>query len=311
MTREADPEVILEASHLSKSFGGKPALRDLSFTVRRGEIFGLLGHNGAGKSTALGIFLGMVEPDGGEARIGGASVQRRRARALRQAGAIFESPAFYDYLSGMDNLRVLMSYSGGFDEEAALRVVEEVNLGDRIHSRVSTYSHGMRQRLALAQALLPEPRLLLLDEPTDGLDPEGIKWFRDFILRLREERGMTVLFNSHLLSEVEQMCDRVAIVRQGRKVYDGRLEGIADEEMTLEIEADPVEQARACYGRLGGRELGEEGKVSFPEGTDPAVVARELIEAGVNLRRLTPLRRSLEDVYLEVTGTPEGKEDSS
>ena len=259
MTRKADPEVILEASHLSKSFGGKPALRDLSFTVRRGEIFGLLGHNGAGKSTALGIFLGMVEPDGGEARIGGASVQRKRARALRQAGAIFESPAFYDYLSGMDNLKVLMSYSGGFDAEAALRVVEEVNLGDRIHSRVSTYSHGMRQRLALAQALLPEPKLLLLDEPTDGLDPEGIKWFRDFILRLREERGMTVLFNSHLLSEVEQMCDRVAIVRQGRKVYDGRLEGIADEEMTLEIEADPVELARACYGRLGGRELAEGG----------------------------------------------------
>ena len=311
MTRKADPEVILEASHLSKSFGGKPALRDLSFTVRRGEIFGLLGHNGAGKSTALGIFLGMVEPDGGEARIGGASVQRRRAWALLQAGAIFESPAFYDYLSGMDNLKVLMSYSGGFDAEAALRVVEEVNLGDRIHSRVSTYSHGMRQRLALAQALLPEPKLLLLDEPTDGLDPEGIKWFRDFILRLREERGMTVLFNSHLLSEVEQMCDRVAIVRQGRKVYDGRLEGIADEEMTLEIEADPVELARACYGRLGGRELAEEGRVSFPEGTDPAVVARELVEAGVNLRRLTPLRRSLEDVYLEVTGSPEGKEEKS
>ena len=311
MTRKADPEVILEASHLSKSFGGKPALRDLSFTVRRGEIFGLLGHNGAGKSTALGIFLGMVEPDGGEARIVGASVQRKRARALRQAGAIFESPAFYDYLSGMDNLKVLMSYSGGFDAEAALRVVEEVNLGDRIHSRVSTYSHGMRQRLALAQALLPEPKLLLLDEPTDGLDPEGIKWFRDFILRLREERGMTVLFNSHLLSEVEQMCYRVAIVRQGRKVYDGRLEGIADEEMTLEIEADPVELARACYGRLGGRELAEEGRVSFPEGTDPAVVARELVEAGVNLRRLTPLRRSLEDVYLEVTGSPEGKEEKS
>ena len=270
-----------------------------------------MGHNGAGKSTALGIFLGMVEPDGGEARIGGASVQRKRARALRQAGAIFEAPAFYDYLSGMDNLKVLMSYSGGFDAEAALRVVEEVNLGDRIHSRVSTYSHGMRQRLALAQALLPEPKLLLLDEPTDGLDPEGIKWFRDFILRLREERGMTVLFNSHLLSEVEQMCDRVAIVRQGRKVYDGRLEGIADEEMTLEIEADPVELARACYGRLGGRELAEEGRVSFPEGTDPAVVARELVEAGVNLRRLTPLRRSLEDVYLEVTGSPEGKEEKS
>ena len=311
MAGDANSEVILEAANLSKSFGGKPALRDFSFTVREGEIFGLLGHNGAGKSTAVGIFLGMVEPDHGEAVIGGHSVQRRRADALRQAGAIFESPAFYDYLTGMDNLRVLMSYSGGFDEEAARRVIAEVDLSDRIHSRVSTYSHGMRQRLALAQALLPEPELLLLDEPTDGLDPEGIKWFRDFILRLRDERGMTVLFNSHLLSEVEQMCDRVAIVRQGRKVYDGSLDGIADEEVTLEIEADPVEQARKCYTRLGGRELEGDGRVSFPEGTDPAAIARDLIEAGVNLRRLTPLRRSLEDVYLEFTNTPEEKEETA
>ena len=212
MAGDANSEVILEAANLSKSFGGKPALRDFSFTVREGEIFGLLGHNGAGKSTAVGIFLGMVEPDHGEAVIGGHSVQRRRADALRQAGAIFESPAFYDYLTGMDNLRVLMSYSGGFDEEAARRVIAEVDLSDRIHSRVSTYSHGMRQRLALAQALLPEPKLLLLDEPTDGLDPEGIKWFRDFILRLRDERGMTVLFNSHLLSRllhlVHHLCSK-------------------------------------------------------------------------------------------------------
>ncbi|MFP6885554.1 MAG: ABC transporter ATP-binding protein [Roseibacillus sp.] len=305
---EADPEVILEAVNLSKSFGGKPALQDLSFSVRRGEIFGLLGHNGAGKSTTLGIFLGMVEPDGGEARIGGESVQRRRARALRQAGAIFEAPAFYDYLSGWENLKVLMSYSGGFDADAAQRIVEEVDLSDRVHSRVSSYSHGMRQRLALAQALLPEPRLLLLDEPTDGLDPEGIKWFRDFILRLRAERGMTVLFNSHLLPEVEQMCDRVAIVRRGRKVYDGELEGIADDHVKLEIEADPAEQASACYRKLGGRELEGGRRVSFPEGTDPAEVARALVKAGVDLRKLNPVRRSLEDVYLEVTGCLDGEE---
>ena len=148
--------MMLEATGLSKSFGGKPALRDVSFQVRRGEIFGLLGHNGAGKSTALGIILGMVEPDRGEARIGGESVQRRRARALRQAGAIFESPAFYDYMSGWNNLRVLVSYSGAFDEKQAREVVEQVGLGERIHSRVNTYSHGMRQRLALAQALLPD-----------------------------------------------------------------------------------------------------------------------------------------------------------
>lgn len=308
MESNLDSGVILEAANLSKSFGGKPALRDLSFTVREGEIFGLLGHNGAGKSTALGIFLGMVEPDRGEALIGGQSVQRKRADALRQAGAIFESPAFYDYLSGWDNLKVLMSYSGGFQKDGALRVVEEVGLSSRIHSRVSTYSHGMRQRLALAQALLPEPRLLMLDEPTDGLDPEGIKWFRDFILRLREERGMTVLFNSHLLSEVEQMCDRVAIVRQGRKVYDGRLAGIADEQVTLEIEASPSEQAALCYRRLGGKEQGGSSRVVFPEGTDPAAVAGELITSGVALRKLSPVHRSLEDVYLEVSSEEARKE---
>ncbi len=308
MISESDPEVILEAANLSKSFSGKPALRELSFSVRRGEIFGLLGHNGAGKSTALGIFLGMVEPDGGEARIGGQSVQQRRACALRQAGAIFEAPAFYDYLSGWENLKVLMSYSGGFDADAASRVVDEVDLSDRIHSKVSAYSHGMRQRLALAQALLPEPRLLLLDEPTDGLDPEGIKWFRDFILRLREERGMTVLFNSHLLSEVEQMCDRVVIVRRGRKVYDGKLAGIADDQVVLEIDADPAAQASACYRRLGGQELEGSRRVSFPEGTDPAEVVRVLVKAGVDLRKMTPVRRSLEDVYLEVTGDRGGEE---
>lgn len=299
--------IMLEVQGVSKAFAGKPALRDLSFSVREGEVFGLLGHNGAGKSTALGIILGMVAPDAGEARIAGVSVQRRRAQALRHAGAIFEAPSFYDYLSGWQNLRTLMSYSGGFEAEKAREVVEQVGLTARIGSKVATYSHGMRQRLALAQALLPEPRVLLLDEPTDGLDPEGIKWFRDFVLRLRAERGMTILFNSHLLSEVEQMCDRVAILRRGELVYDGGLDGIADERMMLRIEAEPADRVREVIGALGG-EFGTGSRVRFPEGTDPAVVARALVTGGVNLRELSPVRRSLEDVYLEVSGAgdPEG-----
>ena len=193
---------MLEARGLTKAFGGKPALRDVSFKLEKGEIYGLLGHNGAGKSTSLGIILGMVAPDAGEVEIGGVSVQKDRGQALRKVGAIFEAPAFYDYMSGWENLKILMGYSGGFDAKSAREVVERVGLTKRITSKVRTYSHGMRQRLALAQALLPEPELLLLDEPTDGLDPEGIKWFRDFILGLREEKGMTVLFNSHLLAEV-------------------------------------------------------------------------------------------------------------
>lgn len=292
---------MLEVTGLVKAFGGKPALRGVSFSVAEGEIFGLLGHNGAGKSTALGIILGMVEPDAGEARIAGVSVQRTRASALCQAGAIFESPAFYDYLSGWRNLQVLMSYSGGFDAGRAGEVVEQVGLSSRIHSKVSTYSHGMRQRLALAQALLPEPRVLLLDEPTDGLDPEGIKWFRDFVLRLRDERGMTILFNSHLLAEVEQMCDRVAIIRQGELVYDGGLEGIADERLILRLDARPAGLVGEVCGALGGEQIGD-GRVIFPEQTDPAEVARRLVGSGAELREMTRVRRSLEDVYLEVSG---------
>lgn len=296
---------MLEVVGLQKAFGGKPALCDLSFSVAEGEIFGLLGHNGAGKSTALGIILGMVAADGGDASIAGNSVRKNRSRALQNAGAIFESPAFYEYMSGWENLRVLMSYSGGFDAEETRRVVEEVLLSDRIHSKVSTYSHGMRQRLALAQALLPEPQVLLLDEPTDGLDPEGIVWFRDFILKLRRERGMTVLFNSHLLSEVEQMCDRVAIIRRGKLVYEGSLAGIADERVMLDIEAEPIERAREVYRELRGEEDQSGQRVIFPEGTDPAQVARRLVEVGVELRKLNPVKRSLEDVYLEASGNSE------
>jgi ABC-2 type transport system ATP-binding protein len=204
---------VIELDGVAKSFDGAIlALQDVSFSVDTGSICALLGHNGAGKSTTLGIILGMVMPDAGDVTIDGISVLTDRSKALRKVGAIFEAPAFYDYLSGWENLRILMSYSGGFDAKLAKDTVERVGLTKRIHSKVRTYSHGMRQRLALAQSLLPEPEVLLLDEPTDGLDPEGIKWFRDFILQLRDERGMTVLFNSHLLAEVELMCDRVAIL---------------------------------------------------------------------------------------------------
>lgn len=227
-------------------------------------------------------------------------MQRKRKVALRKAGAIFESPAFYEYLSGWENLRILVGYSGKFEEGKAREVVESVGLTARIGSKVGAYSHGMRQRLALAQALLPEPKVLLLDEPTDGLDPEGIKWFRDFILRLRAERGMTVLFNSHLLPEVELMCDRVAIIRQGRMVYDGDLGGIADERLLLRVGAESREKARELLRGMGGEEI-EGGRVQFPAGTDPARVARVLVEAGLELRELTPVKRSLEDLYLAMT----------
>lgn len=290
---------MLEAKGLCKDFGGKPALRDVSFKLEKGEIYGLLGHNGAGKSTSLGIILGMVAPSSGEVEIDGISVQKNRAKALRKVGAIFEAPAFYDYLSGWENLKILMGYSGGFDEKAARKVIEQVGLTKRVGSKVRTYSHGMRQRLALAQALLPEPELLLLDEPTDGLDPEGIKWFREFILQLRAEKGITVLFNSHLLSEVEIMCDRVAILREGRRVFEGPVTDFRDDVPVYQVDFDPWEISTSLISRMGGEILGK-GKILLPREIDSGELVEGLVRAGVKVREFARVRRSLEDVYMEI-----------
>jgi ABC-2 type transport system ATP-binding protein len=295
---------MLSAQGLFKKFSGKPALDDVSFHVRRGEIYGLLGHNGAGKSTSLGIILGMVMPDRGDVTIDGISVLHHRSKALRKVGAIFEAPAFYDYLSGWDNLKILMSYSGGFDAADARKVIDRVGLTKRVHSKVRTYSHGMRQRLALAQALLPEPEVLLLDEPTDGLDPEGIKWFRDFILNLRDERGMTVLFNSHLLAEVELMCDRVAILREGRRVFEGAVKGLQDDTPVFEVDLAPWDLASRIVHSIGG-EILSTTRIRLKHDSDPAVLVENLVGAGVRVRAFSPVRRSLEDLYMEIlNGAP-------
>ncbi|MEO7100163.1 MAG: ABC transporter ATP-binding protein [Luteolibacter sp.] len=290
---------MLQATGLYKSFGGKPALTDVSFHVKRGEIYGMLGHNGAGKSTSLGIILGMVMPDGGDVTVGGVSVLKDRSTALQKVGAVFESPAFYDYLSGWENLKILMSYSSGFDAKAAKDVIDQVGLTKRIHSKVRTYSHGMRQRLALAQALLPTPEVLLLDEPTDGLDPEGIKWFRDFILNLRDERGMTVLFNSHLLAEVELMCDRVAILREGKRVFEGPISDLHDDDLIFEVDLEPWGTACGIIASTGGDILAT-NRICLRHGSDPASLVETLVGAGVRVRAFAPVRRSLEDLYMEI-----------
>ena len=291
---------MLEIKNLHKTFGGgKPALDDVSFSVKRGEVFGLLGHNGAGKSTALGIMLGMVRPDAGSVTIGGISVQEDRALALAKVGAIFESPCFYSYLSGWQNLKVLTSYSGYWDEARAHEIVELVGMTARIKSRVSTYSHGMRQRLALAQALLPQPELLLLDEPTDGLDPEGIHEFRRFILRLRDHLGVTILLNSHLLPEVEQVCGRVAIIRQGKLVFEGDCKNIAEGDPRFEIEVDDWKRT-AKIVTAGGGSIESEGRFRLPEELRICDLVSALVGEGVEVSAVCERKRTLEELYLEV-----------
>lgn len=286
---------MLRIAGISKKFRGRDALHPLTLEVRRGEIFGLLGHNGAGKSTTFGILLGQVYPDSGEVWISDVSVQRDRERALQRVGAIFEAPAFYDYLTGWRNLCIFSNYTCKVSDARLREVIDLVGLGERIHDPVRVYSHGMRQRLGLAQALLPDPELILLDEPSEGLDPEGIEEMRNLILRLRSEHGLTVFLSSHLLSEVEQMCDRVAILNQGRLVFSGEWRESGTRRMRFDVE--PWTDATTVFARHGIHP-GAEGVVIVPDSLDVSDVIADFVRSGVRVRSAEPVRISLEDFYL-------------
>ena len=292
---------MIELHNLKKAWRGKPALHGLSFEVRKGEVFGLLGHNGAGKSTTLGILLGQVFPDEGEALIGGVSVQRERARALAKTGAIFEAPRFYDYLSGWRNLEIYTSYSARVPRAQIAEAVEIVGLTGRIRDKVGTYSQGMRQRLGLAQALLPANEVILLDEPTNGLDPEGIHEMRELIQRLNRERGLTVVFCSHLLVEVEQLCDHVVILNQGRKIFDGRWADLGAERRQVRFEVDDWPRAVALLGESAGVSVVGPGVLALDDQCATADLVARLVQGGVRVSAVEPQRRSLEQIYLALT----------
>src|SRR5580698_2216807 len=201
---------MIELRNVTKKFGRNTAVDDLSLAVPAGQIFGLLGHNGAGKSTAIGMMLGHVWPTAGQVKVCGYDITLDRQRALQRVGAIFEAPAFYNELSGWRNLEILSYYTAPTPAKRIQEVVDWVGLTGRIKDKVQKYSHGMKGRLALGQALLPNPELLILDEPLNGLDPEGIHEMRLTIQRLHRELGLTILISSHLLVEVEQLCLSIA-----------------------------------------------------------------------------------------------------
>jgi len=290
---------VVRLENLSKRFRGRQALEPLTLEIPRGEIVGLLGHNGAGKSTTFGMILGQVHPSTGEVFVEGASVQRERARALARVGAIFETPSFYTYLSGWTNLRIFAAYSAKVDRAELEAAVRLVGMEKRIHDPVSVYSHGMRQRLALAQALVPAPSFLLLDEPTEGLDPEGIHEMRNLILRLREERGMTVLLASHLLAEVEHLCDRVAVLKMGRLLFSGRWQDTLSPRVYRIVCAD-MARANEVIARCGLSLVGE-GTYAVPSELDPAALLEALVGARAGVTEFAPERPSLEAFYLSVS----------
>jgi ABC-2 type transport system ATP-binding protein len=290
---------MIELRNVIKKFAGRIAVDDLSFTVPRGEIFGLLGHNGAGKSTAIGMMLGQVWPTSGEVKICGHDVQSNRRAALMQVGAIFETPVFYDYLSGARNLEILSTYTAPTSQARIREVIEWVGLTGREQSKVRTYSHGMRSRLALAQALLPKPELLILDEPSDGLDPEGIHEMRQTILRLQRELGLTILLSSHLLNEVEQLCTRIAVLQQGKKVYEGH---VADVKATLGKVALKTSDFAKATQLLRERGLitatAEERFITLAEGRSTAEITQALVAAGIAVEGIWQHEQTVEDFYL-------------
>jgi ABC-2 type transport system ATP-binding protein len=291
---------VIQLKNLYKKFGQQLAVDDLTLQVPAGEIYGLLGHNGAGKSTAIGMMLGQVWPTSGEVSICGHDVTAHRRLALQKVGAIFESPAFYDYLSGRRNLEILSSYTAPTSRARIQEVIEWVGLSGREHSKVRTYSHGMRARLALAQALLPQPELLILDEPSDGLDPEGIHEMRLTILRLHRELRLTILLSSHFLSEVEQLCTRIAVLNRGRMVFEGSL-AATKQGAWIRLKAGDFASAvkQLKEAQLVTQER-DGNLIALGPGIGTDQVVRLLVERGMAVYEIAPVEDTLEDFYLSL-----------
>jgi ABC-2 type transport system ATP-binding protein len=292
---------MIELRNVTKKFGRNTAVDDLSLTVKAGEIFGLLGHNGAGKSTVIGMMLGQVWPTAGEVKVCGHEVTRDRQRALQKVGAIFEAPAFYDDLSGWRNLEILSSYTAPTPARRIQEVADWVGLSGRMVDKVKTYSHGMRARLALAQALLPQPALLILDEPGDGLDPEGIHEMRQTIQRLHRELGLTILLSSHLLVEVEQVCLSIAVMNQGRKVFQGAIAETRQARGWVRLRAGNFAEAARILRESGLIARERDGQFILPaEGVGTDQVVERLIERRQQVFEIAPEEETLENFYLSL-----------
>jgi len=292
---------LVETRGLTKRYGSRiTAVRELDLTVERGEVYGFLGPNGAGKTTTLRMLLGLIRPTSGEARV--LDEEPGSPAGLEKIGALVESPAFYPYLSGRDNLRVMARYSGAPRSRIA-EVLDQVELSGRAKDKFKKYSLGMKQRLGVAAALLKDPELLILDEPTNGLDPKGMADMRGLIRRLGKG-DRTVLLSSHLLGEVEQICDRIGVINKGSLVAEGSIAELRGRQGLL-VRAEPVEEAARIAERLTGVEEVEVSDGALRLATDPdraPEINAKLVSAGLRVSELHPAEQSLEELFLELTG---------
>ncbi|WP_400248102.1 ABC transporter ATP-binding protein [Niallia sp. JL1B1071] len=300
---------IVELKNVSKVIKGRKIIDSLSFQVEAGEVFGFLGPNGAGKTTTIRMIVGLINMSDGDIYICNESIRDQFEKAIKHVGAIVENPEMYKFLSGYENLLHYARMMKGITKEKIMETVELVGLTDRIHDKVRTYSLGMRQRLGLAQSLLHDPKVLILDEPTNGLDPAGIREIRDHLRMLATERNMAIIVSSHLLSEMEMMCDRIGIIQDGQLVDVQLVKDFVATEHVFEIELHPIDKAinhlnlvlpelQIVQGNQGILITGT--KEQIPE------IIKTLVLQDISILGIKEVSKTLEDRFLEVTNQREG-----
>lgn len=296
---------VLELSNLKKTIRGKEIVKGVNLTLYPSQIFGFLGPNGAGKTTTIRMIVGLIKPTEGSVKICGYSVAHDFVKALSNVGCIIESPDMYKYLTGMENLLQFAAMNKTVSQQRVRDVVEMLGLQHRINDKVSTYSLGMRQRLGIAQAIITRPRLLILDEPTNGLDPAGITEFRNLIRKLAYEEGMTVFVSSHLLLEIQQMCDTVSIIKQGNVIKTASVQEITQHSDKIEWQIDNPEKAIALLRKHWQIEASQLKKNTISADIGEHALAelnQFLVTQGLGLTYCSVKQNTLEDLFLDLTG---------
>jgi len=299
-------DAVLQLRNVTKTIGRRTIVSDLSFDIPAGEVFGFLGPNGAGKTTTIRMIVGLISMTKGEVFVKGVSVRKQFEQAMTHIGAIVENPEMYKFLTGYQNLVHFARRHHGVTKQRIDEVVKLLGLQNRIHEKVKRYSLGMRQRLGVAQAILHKPSVLILDEPTNGLDPAGIRELRDYLRKLTKEEGIAVIVSSHLLSEMELMCDRVAII-QGGKLIDVRSlqEATNAKQSKIIVEVDDAQAAyQLLSGAFNGQGVSLSGELIEVTGDRSLIpdMTRLLVKAGLEVYGIHASQRSLEDQFLEMTG---------
>jgi ABC-2 type transport system ATP-binding protein len=297
---------IIETTGLTRRFGKLTAVDGVDLQVPAASVYGFLGPNGAGKTTTIRMLLGLIRPDGGEVAIFGRSIRQARLEILGRLGAMVEHPACYPHLTGRENLEIIRRLRG-LPKPSIAEALAVVKLEESARRLVKHYSTGMKQRLGLAMALMGQPELLILDEPTNGLDPAGIHEMRDLIVRLPEELGITVFLSSHLLSEVEQVATQIGIIQKGRLIFQGKPETLhAQLNESVALSVDQPEKARRALAQAGWtvhRNGSQQLYVKANGPSDAAMINAQLLQAGVNVYQVSLEKPSLEDIFLSLTGS--------